>query len=296
MILKTWKKQEIGKNGKKQYRDICIKKCDECGLEKEVHLDGVKISRLKRNSEIDLCRHCAGLIKHRGQGPRGKDNKNFKHGLHCSGYRLLTVADGIKCFEHRYFFEKYLGRALSKEERIHHIDLGKLNNDISNLFLCKNKKYHSIIHHQMENIGYQLLYKKVWFNYEAGTYELNNSSIITEEEESDLNVGRLSDVLNKKTGKYYRMYHYKNEDNEWRMRGYHVALVENKIGRKLFSNECVHHIDGDTLNNKLSNLVLMSKSKHISAHSALQKCVAELYKQGLVGFDKETGKYFVVEK
>lgn len=296
MILKTWKKQKIGKNGKKQYRDICIKKCDECGLEKEVHLEGVKESRLKRNSEIDLCRHCAGLMKYKGRGPRGKDNKNFKHGLNNCGYRLLTVDDGVKCFEHRYVFGNFLGRELSSKERIHHIDLVKLNNDISNLFLCKSIGSHTSIHHQMEEIGYQCLCEKIWFNCKSGIYELKSNAMSTSEAEISLKVWRLKDIFNKKTGKYYQMYYYKNEDGKWRMRGYHVALMEKKIGRKLFSNECVHHIDGDTLNNKMFNLILMTKSKHISAHQSMQKCVAELYKQGLVGFDKETGKYFVVEK
>ena len=45
-----------------------------------------------------------------------------------------------------------------------------------------------------------------------------------------------------------------------------ILKMEKKIGRKLRKNECVHHKDGNTLNDKLSNLQLMTKSKHISYH------------------------------
>ena len=43
--------------------------------------------------------------------------------------------------------------------------------------------------------------------------------------------------------------------------------MEKFIGRKLFSNECVHHIDGDRANNDISNLKLMTRKSHISLHA-----------------------------
>ncbi len=46
----------------------------------------------------------------------------------------------------------------------------------------------------------------------------------------------------------------------------HDILMEKKIGRKLFPNECVHHINGNKNDNNLSNLILMTKHKHCSAH------------------------------
>jgi DNA-binding NarL/FixJ family response regulator len=42
--------------------------------------------------------------------------------------------------------------------------------------------------------------------------------------------------------------------------------MESAIGRKLMRNEHVHHIDGDTKNNDLSNLVLLSDSDHAKEH------------------------------
>lgn len=50
--------------------------------------------------------------------------------------------------EHRFVMERYLGRFLTSEEVVHHMDRDRQNNDISNLVLCKSvdehmKKYHS---------------------------------------------------------------------------------------------------------------------------------------------------------
>lgn len=46
----------------------------------------------------------------------------------------------------------------------------------------------------------------------------------------------------------------------------HVVLMEKRIGRRLLSDECVHHIDGDKLNNKENNLALLTISGHARLH------------------------------
>lgn len=48
---------------------------------------------------------------------------------------------------------------------------------------------------------------------------------------------------------------------------YHIYLMTKKIGRGLSPNECVHHIDGDKLNNSINNLQLMTHSEHAKIHS-----------------------------
>ena len=48
-------------------------------------------------------------------------------------------------------------------------------------------------------------------------------------------------------------------------RGYireHRYIMEAYLGRKLLKSEIVHHIDGDTLNNKKENLEVMPKKEH----------------------------------
>lgn len=46
----------------------------------------------------------------------------------------------------------------------------------------------------------------------------------------------------------------------------HRRKMEEHIGRKLKHNEVVHHIDGNKLNNDLSNLQLMTRKEHIEIH------------------------------
>lgn len=47
----------------------------------------------------------------------------------------------------------------------------------------------------------------------------------------------------------------------------HVYVMSESIGRKLDKGECVHHVDRDRTNNRLSNLRLMTISEHSLLHS-----------------------------
>jgi len=49
---------------------------------------------------------------------------------------------------------------------------------------------------------------------------------------------------------------------------YHRWVVEQFLGRKLTSDEVVHHKDENIFNNDISNLELMSVSEHLSFHKA----------------------------
>ena len=46
----------------------------------------------------------------------------------------------------------------------------------------------------------------------------------------------------------------------------HRVLMEEHINRKLKPNEVVHHKDGDILNNRMSNLEIISNSEHTAIH------------------------------
>lgn len=60
----------------------------------------------------------------------------------------------------------------------------------------------------------------------------------------------------------------------------HRAVIEAAIGRKLRSDEVVHHIDGNKKNNDLSNLEVMSQAEHARRHAMerprcqVEKCKA----------------------
>lgn len=47
----------------------------------------------------------------------------------------------------------------------------------------------------------------------------------------------------------------------------HHHVMCNHIGRRLNSDECVHHIDRDKTNNDLSNLQLMTYAEHAKLHA-----------------------------
>jgi hypothetical protein len=46
----------------------------------------------------------------------------------------------------------------------------------------------------------------------------------------------------------------------------HRLIVAKKLGRSLGSEEIVHHVDGNTLNNNFDNLVILTKSEHSKLH------------------------------
>lgn len=103
-----------------------------------------------------------------------------------------------------------------------------------------------------------------------------------------------------KTNKYNRGYveiyvkgtHEHRPDENWIRE--HIIVMENHIGRKLKKGEVVHHIDGDKHNNNISNLDLCTIEEHNNCHAKSELIVFELYKKGLVGYDTNQKKYFVV--
>lgn len=53
---------------------------------------------------------------------------------------------------------------------------------------------------------------------------------------------------------------------EHKGRSVHDVEMEKKIGRKLESNECVHHINGNRSDNRIENLDLMTIAEHARLH------------------------------
>lgn len=47
----------------------------------------------------------------------------------------------------------------------------------------------------------------------------------------------------------------------------HVVIMEKRLGRKLYADECVHHIDGDRTNNDDDNLALLTFAGHMRLHA-----------------------------
>lgn len=69
-----------------------------------------------------------------------------------NGYWMIKVK-GKWILEHRYVMEEYLNRKLKDDEKVHHIDFNKLNNEIDNLVIMDNK-FHNHFHRQIKQFGY----------------------------------------------------------------------------------------------------------------------------------------------
>lgn len=65
------------------------------------------------------------------------------------GYMYFWLSDGSYIKEHRAVMEQHLGRKLSCDEHVHHIDGDRTNNDISNLVILSRGE-HSRIHRKEE--------------------------------------------------------------------------------------------------------------------------------------------------
>lgn len=61
----------------------------------------------------------------------------------------------------------------------------------------------------------------------------------------------------------------------------HVYIMSKFIGRPLYDNECVHHIDRNRSNNSIDNLRLMTKEDHVKLHLLEDKGISYIERQCL---------------
>lgn len=178
------------------------KKCPKCNIEKSAN----EFWKRRRNGVEGLqsrCKQCEDRRKYEVQCDKcpNKYSLNHRHWRHkekifkcpecCSketvernkaranesirstkGYEYVKEHGTEKyAFKHRKRLEQHLGRALTREEVVHHLDGDKLNNSIENLWLC-NAKTHNVAHHSLETIAISMYRSgEVIFNRETGKYE-----------------------------------------------------------------------------------------------------------------------------
>jgi hypothetical protein len=264
-------------------RSIVTRVCDHCAGEDKISLGQILYSKNRKKLGKDYCKKCSykyRVINHK----KGSDSPFWTNGISLnptSGYLRINKT---KEYLHKKLYGDFAGRKITRIEQIHHIDMIKLNNDIENLFLCEDIKKHNSVHYGMEKLGYELLEKFIWFNRDSNRYTIKpyNSEKISFSTDK-----KPSHIETWKNGKRYEFVYISYRKHQ----SYHRYILEKYFNRKLKRNEHVHHIDGETLNNNINNLVVDDRSGHKKIHNSLQKCVAELYRNDVVKFKE--GVYYV---
>lgn len=272
---------------KSEVENKVVRICDVCGAKRLISLHTLYVNKKIRKRDQDLCQSC-GAKEFYKRNPKavGSSSKKWRGGRN-KGYQLVywrdkRTGETVRVLQHRLVMEKFLGRKLQSCERIHHIDMQKTNNEIENLFLCSSESEHQKVHARMEKCGFEMLGENIWFNGTTYTLSACSRKFLPE-------VDICSDPRIRNYGGSEYAFCYCPEIKRERLM--HVLVGEELIGRRLFRNEVVHHIDGDTLNNSINNLQVMTISEHRMAHKELQQCVAYLYKMGIVNF--KNGNYNV---
>ena len=277
MILEN---TEINKSHKKITRI-----CDECGKKETSTSLIVYRGRVKRGEDIDLCGSCSCSKKYK-KYKTGAEHQSFKHGLK-AGYKRVTWKDGRRGPEHRFIYEEYIGRGLKAKEVIHHIDFNKINNSLDNLCLFKNQSEHLSCHRRLEVCGFKLLNHRIWFN--NNEYVLDECKYENSYRKIDLT------KYGHQIGTKFPVYYYIDEDGNEKKIRCHTAVGQEILGRRLYRDEVVHHIDGNNLNNVIDNLIVVTRKKHIDMHYSLQKCCSLLLVDRIISFDLDNKKYYIAK-
>lgn len=101
----------------------------------------------------------------KGKSKTFRDGKNLRiiNKKHTSNGYLKVYKDDINEYqlEHRTVIENNLGRVLTTEEIVHHINGNKTDNTISNLLLVENHNKHQEIHNQLETVALELVSRNI---------------------------------------------------------------------------------------------------------------------------------------
>lgn len=71
----------------------------------------------------------------------------------------------------------------------------------------------------------------------------------------------------------------------------HIVIAEKYLGRYLYDNEVIHHLDNNPTNNRQENLLILDSSQHRKLHQWINKVKTELVFSGNY-FDRSVTKEF----
>lgn len=285
-----------------KYRDFVTRICDNCGKKENKTFGSIEDARKNRKiaNNKDYCKKCSYLFRNLVH-PKMQFSYSWNGGryLNENGYFRVYTGNLKYEYEHKILLERHIKRKIKSEEKVHHIDLVKTNNAVENLYLCKNKAEHWKCHQSMEKCAFYLLGSKIWYDYKTKKYvvvklePINFKDMISK----DLKI-KIEDIQKIKCFKSKRRENggsYLMPTNRKKYKAsIHGLIIEAILNRKLFYGETIHHVNGDTLDNSVNNLVVMTRSEHKVCHYSLQNCIAKLFSKGNVEF--KNGEYYAVNK
>jgi hypothetical protein len=151
------------KNGDHKKRHTCTRICQN-KLTQEAKYNPLIIE--KDDEGWYICKHKGGAygyyVKRVRQLRMGGKHKGRMH--------RVTI------FKHRWIMEQIVGKEALIGMHVHHIDMNKLNNDISNLWLCTPKK-HMSAHHSFNECCVEGFKRPIQFDFnkETGKYYLKET-------------------------------------------------------------------------------------------------------------------------
>ena len=137
-----------------------IKDCRNCGklINTTAH-NKIYCSKPCWRTSNNKCIDCNKSIERRSTrckscGAKGRLNSMYKEGCKKTvrGYKKILIPTHPYCdahnymMEHRLIVEKYLGRYLTREEVVHHVNEILDDNRIENLMLFQNNSIHASFH------------------------------------------------------------------------------------------------------------------------------------------------------
>lgn len=157
--------------------DQVIRVCDDCGDEKKVSYWNAYKKQTHR------CYSCSNKLTNLGKTPWNKgfiqQPKHIGNTYHHSdGYPMVwvgktNVRNGYMPV-HRLVMGDVLGRIVTKEEKVHHINGDKEDFRPNNLYLCRNMQHHRYVHAQLENLSMSLVKMGlITFDQTKGKYSLS---------------------------------------------------------------------------------------------------------------------------
>lgn len=151
--------------------------CDDCGDEKTVsYWNAYK-------KDFHRCYSCSNKLTNLGKTPWNKGYKQEPKHIgniytHSDGYPMVwvgktNVKDGYMPV-HRLTMSDTIGRLVTREEKVHHVNGDKEDFRPDNLYLCKNMAHHRKTHAQLETLSMSLVKMGlINFDQTKGEYHLS---------------------------------------------------------------------------------------------------------------------------